>query len=183
MRKGDIHIYSGVVLCDAAAIVELRRAGLLEETLDAGLPLAISDLVSARELQPGEHVEGLRIEELSPPILERAFVLHRLHPRLALTDASTLALAAQRSWPLLTQTSTLCHLAVEFGVQLRSLNWLRDELLERQRAPRVAEEKGTFSPGTVPRFRAFFSVQRSGRKEECPLFSALFSVSCVRLRR
>ena len=118
---------------------------MLQEALGLPLPLAVSDLLYEREMQPGECPEGLRVEELPSATLERAFVLHRLYPRLALTDASTLALAAQRSWPLITQVPMLSRLAAELGVQLRSIDWLRDELRARHLPPQVREEKGTFT--------------------------------------
>jgi hypothetical protein len=149
--KGDTHIFAKVVLCDVSSIVALRRAGLLEAALECGLSLAISDLVREREMCADEvSPEGLRVEELLPASLERAFLLHRLYPRLALTDASTQALAVQRSWPILTQCLALSRLALEMGVQLRSIEWLRDELRQR-RCHLQVREKGTvpFSAGVA----------------------------------
>ncbi len=128
-----------VLLCDSSAALELVGDPLMEAALRWKLKLAVSDLLFERELRSSVTEElkhlGLRVEPLAPDCVQRALLLRRLHPQLSFSESCTLALAAQRSWLLLTQCPTLARIAGETAVEFRDIAWLRAEMSRLEALP------------------------------------------------
>lgn len=120
-----------VLICDSSAMAELAVDPLLETALQWKVKLAVPDVLYERDLRSDgtERLRrlGLRVESLAAEDLARALELHKLYPRLAFTDSCTLALAAARSWLLLSQNPTLSRIAAEGAVESRDVAWLRAE--------------------------------------------------------
>lgn len=128
-----------VLLCDSSAALDLSGDPLMEAALHWRLKLAVTDVLFERELR-ASNAEGLkcgrlRVEQLAPACVQRALTLCRLHPQLSFSESCTLALAAQRSWVLLTENPTLARIAAETAVEFRDVEWLRAETARLEALP------------------------------------------------
>lgn len=121
-----------VLLFDGTAALELADDPLLATVLLWKIKLAVTDVLLETELRTAsagkrEH-GGYRVESLAPETLRRALQLRTLHGQLSLGDACALALAAERSWVLLTANPTLARIAIGTAVESRDIEWLRAEI-------------------------------------------------------
>ncbi|HEX7855040.1 MAG TPA: hypothetical protein VF503_15225 [Sphingobium sp.] len=125
-----------VLVSDTSVIIDLERAGLLDEMFLLPYEFAVPDLLYARELQGdlGERLIalGLRIEELTDVELRRATIVNRQHVRLSVPDTFAFALAEARTWALLTGDGTLRELAASKQVTMHGVLWLFDQMADGQ---------------------------------------------------
>ncbi|MCX2564743.1 PIN domain-containing protein [Acetobacter thailandicus] len=123
-----------ILVSDTSVLIDLERAGLLQELFLLPFEFAVPDLLYARELagELGDRLMqlGLRIEELTPVELQRATAVNRQHSRLSVPDTFAFALAESRRWGLLTGDGTLRELAVAEQIDMHGVLWLFDQLAE-----------------------------------------------------
>lgn len=153
-----------VLLCDGPVVLELADDPLLATALLWKIKFAVTDVLFEHELRTPDAGKrercAYRVESLAPEALCRALELRRLHGRLSLGDACALALAAERSWVLLTANPTLARIAAEAAVESRDIEWLRAEtLLLEQLAPH--EDARRFGPAIKDDRDAYRSLEHS----------------------
>ncbi|MEE4210450.1 MAG: hypothetical protein V2I43_14445 [Parvularcula sp.] len=123
-----------VLVSDTCVIIDLERAGLLDEMFLLPFEFAVPDLLYARELEGdlGDRLIalGLRVEELTVAELRRATSVNRQHVKLSLPDTFAFALAESRAWTLLTGDGTLRELAVTEQIAIHGVLWLIDQMAD-----------------------------------------------------
>ena len=123
-----------VLVSDTSVLIDLERAGLLDEMFLLPFGFAVPDLLYDRELagEVGDRLcaMGLRIEELTPTELRRATVVNRENVRLSAADTFAFAIAESRNWGLLTGDGILRDLAVAAQVEMHGVLWLFDQLAD-----------------------------------------------------
>lgn len=123
-----------VLVSDTSVIIDLERAGLLDEMFLLPFEFAVPDLLYARELEGdlGDKLIalGLRVEELTAAELRRATSVNRQHVKLSVPDTFAFALAESRTWTLLTGDGTLRELAATEQITMHGVLWLFDQLAD-----------------------------------------------------
>ncbi|MEV5033389.1 hypothetical protein MRBLMC3_002612 [Sphingobium sp. LMC3-1-1.1] len=123
-----------VLVSDTSVIIDLERAGLLDEMFLLPFEFAVPDLLYARELE-GELGDrlialGLRVEELTAAELRRATGVNRQHQKLSVPDTFAFALAESRTWALLTGDGILRELAVAEQIAMHGVLWIFDQMAD-----------------------------------------------------
>lgn len=123
-----------ILVSDTSVVIDLERAGLLEEMFLLPFEFAVPDLLFRRELagELGDRLLhlGLRIEELTSVELRRATAVNRQHAQLSVPDTFAFAIAESRGWGLLTGDGTLRALALAEQVDMHGVLWLLDQLAD-----------------------------------------------------
>lgn len=123
-----------ILVSDTSVLIDLERAGLLEEMFLLPFEFAVPDLLYERELAGelgGRLMQlGLRIEVLTPVELRRATTVNRQYARLSVPDTFAFAIAESRGWGLLTGDGTLRELAVAEQIDMHGVLWLFDQLAD-----------------------------------------------------
>lgn len=123
-----------ILVSDTSILIDLERAGLLEEMFLLPYDFAVPDLLYENELagELGDRLVGLglRVEVLTPTELTRAIVVKRQHARLSAPDTFAFALAESRGWGLLTGDGTLRALAATKEVEMHGVLWVFDQLAD-----------------------------------------------------
>lgn len=123
-----------ILVSDTSVLIDLERAGLLEDMFLLPFEFAVPDLLFERELagELGNSLLqlGLQIEVLTPDELRRATIVNRQYARLSVPDTFAFAIAESRGWGLLTGDGTLRELAVEEGIDMHGVLWLLDQLAD-----------------------------------------------------
>lgn len=123
-----------ILVYDTSVLIDLERAGLLEEMFLLPFEFAVPDLLFGRELagELGDRLIqlGLRIEELTPVELQRAITVNRQHARLSVPDTFAFAIAKSRGWGLLTDDGMLRELAIAEQIDMHGVLWLFDQLAD-----------------------------------------------------
>jgi hypothetical protein len=123
-----------ILVSDTSVLIDLERAGLLEEMFLLPAEFAVPDLLFNRELTGdlGNRLVGLglRIEELTPDELRRATTINRHYSQLSTPDTFAFAIAESRGWGLLTGDGTLRALARAEQVEMHGVLWLFDQLAD-----------------------------------------------------
>lgn len=123
-----------VLVSDTCVIIDLERAGLLEEMFLLPFEFVVPDLLYARELEGnlGDRLIalGLRVEELTVAELRRATSVNRQHIKLSLPDTFAFALAESRAWTLLTGDGALREVAVAEQIAMHGVLWLFDQMAD-----------------------------------------------------
>lgn len=123
-----------VLVSDTSVIIDLERAGLLDEMFLLPFEFAVPDLLYARELEGdlGDRLIalGLRVEELTAAELRRATSVNRHHVKLSVPDTFAFALAESRTWTLLTGDGTLRTLANTEQITMHGVLWLFDQMAD-----------------------------------------------------
>lgn len=146
-----------ILVSDTSVLIDLERAGLLDELFLLPFEFAVPDLLYARELA-GEFGErlvqcGLRIEELTADELRRATVVNRRNSRLSVPDTFAFAIAEARGWGLLTGDGTLRELAVAEQIDMHGVLWLFDQLADGNHVDFARLHSGLAALFTHPRCR------------------------------
>ncbi len=123
-----------VLVSDTSVLIDLERAGLLDEMFLLPYEFTVPDLLYDRELE-GELGDrliglGLRVEELTSTELRRATAVNRQYSRLSAPDTFAFAIAESRRWGLLTGDGLLRELALEAQVEMHGVLWLFDQLAD-----------------------------------------------------
>ncbi len=115
-------------------IIDLDRAGLLEDMFGLPHEFVVPDLLFARELAGdlGNRLlaKGLRVEALTSPEVARATGILRTRNALSTPDTFAFSLAESRQWVLLTGDGELRKLAQEQNVEMHGVLWLFDQFYE-----------------------------------------------------
>lgn len=123
-----------VLVSDTSVIIDLERAGLLDEMFLLPFEFAVPDLLYLRELEGelGDRLMalGLRVEELTVPELRRATSVNRQHQKLSVPDTFAFALAESRTWTLLTGDGILRELAATEKIGMHGVLWLFDQMAD-----------------------------------------------------
>ena len=123
-----------ILVSDTSVLIDLERAGLLEEMFLLPFEFAVPDLLFERELagELGDRLTqlGLRTEELTPVELRRATIVNRQYARLSVPDTFAFAIAEFRGWGLLTGDGTLRELAIAEQIDMHGVLWLFDQLAD-----------------------------------------------------
>jgi hypothetical protein len=123
-----------ILVSDTSVLIDLERAGLLEEMFLLPFEFAVPDLLFVRELagELGDRLMqlGLRVEVLTPDELRRATIVNRQNARLSVPDTFAFAIAESRGWGLLTGDGTLRELAIAEHVDMHGVLWLLDQLAD-----------------------------------------------------
>lgn len=121
-----------VLISDAAALIDLERAGIVDAMLKLPHAFAMLDALYTTEVEPDAGVRwqslGLRIETMDEAELSHAVLTRRTSRQLSLTDCCALALGTSRGWRLLAGGTLLGHHARASGLVYGSLVWLFDEI-------------------------------------------------------
>jgi hypothetical protein len=120
-----------ILVSDTSVLIDLERAGLLEEMFLLPYEFAVPDLLFGRELAGdlGDRLIelGLRVEELTPDELQRATVVNRQNARLSVPDTFAFVIAESRGWGLLTGDGTLRELATAEQLDMHGVLWVFDQ--------------------------------------------------------
>jgi hypothetical protein len=123
-----------ILVSDTSVLIDLERAGLLEEMFLLPFEFAVPDLLFARELagELGDRLLnlGLRIEELTPGEVQRAAIVNRTYVQLSTPDTFAFAIAESRGWGLLTGDGTLRKLATAEQLEMHGVLWIFDQLAD-----------------------------------------------------
>lgn len=125
-----------IIVNDSSCLIDLRKAGLLTTALllpfefVVALPLISAELSDFTGLDWDDlQARGLKIIDLAPTEVERAFVLKGLHPGLSSYDCFSLALAeALADAMLLTGDQQLRRKAEAIGVEVHGVLWVSDQI-------------------------------------------------------
>lgn len=124
-----------VLVCDAAALLELTRRRLLADLPRLPFGLAVVDVLHADARFDLDGLDwprlrrlGVRVQGVDADGTAVAIACQRDWPMLSSHDCFTLALALRRRWPLLTHHGCLAAAAAAHGVAVRDLRWLSRQL-------------------------------------------------------
>ena len=145
-----------VLVCDAAALLELARRSLLPQLPRLPFGVAVADVLHADprfDLNgldwPRLRRLGVRVQGLDADGVAVAIACQSDWPMLSSHDCFTVALALRRSWPLLTHHGCVSAAAAAHGVVVRDLRWLGRRLAESPAAavsPHAVTEVATACP-------------------------------------
>jgi hypothetical protein len=137
-----------VLVCDAAALLELARRSLLAQLLALPLAVAVTDVLAADTRFTSNGLDwptlrrlGLRVEAVDDHGVKAAAACLGEWPMLSSHDCFSVALASRRGWPLLTQHGCVAAAALRLGVAVRDLRWLGQQA--REHACRPPTRPGT----------------------------------------
>ena len=123
-----------ILVSDTSVVIDLERAGLLEDMFLLPFEFCVPDLLFQRELagELGDRLIqlGLRIEELTSAELRRATLVNRQHARLSVPDTFAFAIAESREWGLLTGDNALRELAIAEQIDMHGVLWLFDQFAD-----------------------------------------------------
>lgn len=124
-----------VLVCDAAALLELARCSLLPQLLRLPLVVSVADVLCADPRFDLNGLDwarlrrlGLREEAVDGRGVAMAVACQADWPMLSSHDCFSIALAAQRGWPLLTGHGCLAAAALGQGIEVRDLRWLAAQM-------------------------------------------------------
>ena len=126
-----------VMVADTSVLIDLERGTLLKQCFSLPYQFTVPDLLYENELASRQEgpsfgeslIElGLRIEELAGDEVESALRYKQKQPSLSLPDSFALALAASRSWMLLTGDGALRALAHTLSVVCHGVLWVLDQI-------------------------------------------------------
>ena len=129
-----------VMVADTSVLIDLERGSLLEQSFALPYSFKVPDLLYRNELANrkegpafGERLLGLGLEvvELNGDEVGRAVSFGRENQSLSLPDSFALALAASRTWALLTGDGALRSLAQCLGVICHGALWVLDQIHSR----------------------------------------------------
>jgi hypothetical protein len=126
-----------VLVCDAAALLELARRSLLPRLPRLPFGVAVADALHADPRFDLNGIDwprlrrlGVRVQGLDADGVAVAIACQNDWPMLSSHDCFTVALALRRSWPLLTHHGCVSAAAAAHGVAVRDLRWLGRRLAE-----------------------------------------------------
>ena len=145
-----------VMVADTSVLIDLERGSLLEQSFTLPFRFKVPDLLYRNELANrkegpafGERLLqlGLEVVELNGDEVGRAVTFGRDNRSLSLPDSFALALAASRTWTLLTGDGVLRALAQCLGVTCHGVLWVLDQI----HSARIAEPEQLVSGLTAIR--------------------------------
>lgn len=120
-----------ILVCDAAALLELARRSLLTRLLVLPFTVTVTDVLYADarfDLNGFDWSDlrrsGLRVEAVNARGVATAAACQVDWPMLSSHDCFSVALAGQRHWPLLTLSGCVASAALGRGIEVRDLRWL-----------------------------------------------------------
>lgn len=121
-----------MLICDTSILIDLERGGILTAAFNGSNPIAVPDVLYARELEPENGTElkslGLLVEGVDANGVALAADYRRRESRLSVVDSFCLALASQTHNTLVTGDQVLRDLAEAEGVEVHGLLWFLDVL-------------------------------------------------------
>jgi hypothetical protein len=131
-----------IIIGDTNALIDLRKAALLEALLWLPYEFQVPDLLYEDELLSipvGEkrslRRQGLRVVSLSGERMERTIELERAHPALRLYDCAAMALAqATPDCILLSGDSGLRAVATQHAIEVHGVLWAFDQIHRHETA-------------------------------------------------
>ena len=121
-----------VLISDANVLIDMDAGGLLELMFRLPFEFQVADMLFADELEE-HHPEllsfGLKLAELDGPHMTLAFDLINRYADPSRYDCFSLALAKQKSCPLLTGDKALRTAAAKEGVLVKGTIWLVNQLV------------------------------------------------------
>lgn len=124
-----------MLISDANVLIDMDAGGLLELMFQLPYEFQVSDMLFADEL--AEHHPqllslGLKLAELDGPHMTMAFELINRYADPSRYDCFSLALAKQKSYPLLTGDKALRNAASKEGVIVKGSIWVVNELVKNE---------------------------------------------------
>lgn len=133
-----------IIISDTSALIDLRKAVLLEALLRLPYEVQVPDLLYEDELLSIPTIEkralrrqGLRVIGLSGALIDRAVALGRENPALRLYDCSAWALAEVTVDCILLTGDGRLRAAVGSAIEVHGVLWAFDEI-QRHRTASVA---------------------------------------------
>ncbi|MCA6062513.1 PIN domain-containing protein [Thalassolituus marinus] len=121
-----------VLISDANVLIDMDAGGLLELMFHLPFEFQVADMLFTDELAE-HHPEllslGLKLAELDGPHITLAFDLINRYADPSRYDCFSLALAKQKSCPLLTGDKALRTAAAKEGVLVKGTIWLVNQLV------------------------------------------------------
>lgn len=124
-----------IIISDTCALIDLRKAALLEPLLQLPYEIQIPDLIYEDELLSIPTAEkralrrnGLQVMTLSGDLIDRAVALERAHPDLRLYDCSAWALAEGTPGCILLTGDGGLRAAAGGVVEVHGVLWAFDEI-------------------------------------------------------
>lgn len=124
-----------IIISDTSALIDLRKAALLEALLRLPYEIQVPDLLYEDELlsiPTGEkrslRRQGLRVIGLSGAFIDRAVALERTHPELRLYDCSAWALAEGTPGCILLTGDGRLRAAVGPAIEVHGVIWAFDQV-------------------------------------------------------
>lgn len=125
-----------MLVSDTSVLIDLERGEIVEAAFQMGYDLAVPDILYARELQPYNGNQllklGLKRVRLDGDALASAVEYRRREQRISLVDSISLAVCKRYNHILLTGDATLRKLAEDEGVDCNGLLWLFDFFEEKK---------------------------------------------------
>lgn len=131
-----------IIISDTNALIDLRKAALLEALLRLPFEVHVVDLLYEDELlsipvteKQALRRQGLRVVGLSGSMIDRALALVRTYPALQLYDCAALALAeGSEDCILLTGDGRLKGLAEQQTIRVHGVLWAFDQIQQHATA-------------------------------------------------
>ena len=124
-----------ILISDANVLIDMDVGGLLEQMFQLPYTFQISDMLFVDELE-SHHPEllgyGLQLAELDTDHMREAFELVDRYADPSRYDCFSLALAKQKSCPLLTGDRALRNAASREGVIVKGSIWIVNELVKNE---------------------------------------------------
>ena len=177
-----------IIISDTSALIDLRKAVLLEALLRLPYEVQVPDLLYEDELLSIPTIEkralrrqGLRVIGLSGAMIDRAVALGRENPALRLYDCSAWALAASRPSKingLSARVPVLFCSTVQVGLDARA-DGVGDEALDGGGDPRIVARVPAGAPRDGRRASEDRGVQRLDALRAFPTPAAAGRVKCA----
>ena len=122
-----------ILVSDTSVIIDLERAGLLENAFGCGHRFVVPDLLFEREFaNDGERLIGLGLEIESLNAEELAFAQKSFQTQkaLSLPDCFAMALGTREKYVLLTGDKALRNFAELHQIKCHGVLWLLDRIEE-----------------------------------------------------
>jgi hypothetical protein len=131
-----------IIISDINALIDLRKAALLEALLRLPFEVHVPDLLYEDELLSIPVTEkqalcrqGLRVVGMPGSMIDRALALLRIYPALRLYDCAALALAeGSKDCILLTGDSRLKGFAEQQTIRVHGVLWVFDQIQQHATA-------------------------------------------------
>ncbi|MGH2397009.1 MAG: hypothetical protein ACRDFW_08475 [bacterium] len=146
-----------VLVSDTSVVIDLERAGIIEQVLALPYGFIVPDALYEQELRDygGERLiaKGLGARTLTGEQVQEAQRLRKLEPRISVNDSYALSLAKAEAAILLSGDASMRRLAEAEGVRCHGFFWIFDRLDELRVVPRPELMRGLAALAAHPRCR------------------------------